>query len=497
MTPEGRIRCTPAPLVDDPASLASLAPPGRHALLFTSAPGSGGASFNRYTVAAIAPVLVLEPDAAGKGLRVGPPVGGGCCFSNPSEAIGNALNALAACPTAELPFSDAHLPFTGGLAGYAGYEAFRAEGRRACRPAKGREVGGGGLPGLWFGLYPAVWVADHLRGRAWWIVRPTGDESADASRRSEETLREWIGRGVPGDGVVRGVTRGSEVTGDWRERGWELSLDRGAHAEAVARIQEYLRAGDAYQVNLTVRHRRAFPQERHPDLFGEIHRSNPAAYGAWIDGGGWALISNSPELLLDLRPDGRIQTDPIKGTIARAGNGTRDTAADESGRAALLASAKDRAEHLMIVDLERNDLGRVCRPGSVRVDPFMRIETLPGLFHMVSSVRGRVRPGVGIGEVLAAVMPGGSVTGAPKLRACEIIDELEPCGRGPYTGGVGWITPEGTARMNVAIRTLALAGGYADLHTGGAIVADSAAGTEWEECRAKGEALARAVWKLV
>ncbi|MBI3735381.1 anthranilate synthase component I family protein [Candidatus Sumerlaeota bacterium] len=268
---------------------------------------------------------------------------------------------------------------------------------------------------------------------------------------------------------------------DWRSD-WTPSLDPSQYKGAVERILEYIRAGDVYQANLTIRYRREFHAAPHL-LFSQLLRTNPAPFSTFIQADDWAVAGSSPELLLDLRRDGSLQTRPIKGTISRSEN---------DGAKRLLASAKDRAEHLMIVDLERNDLGKVCEFGSVYVDPMMRIESYAGLHHMVSSVRGRIRAGLSPADALAALFPGGSVTGAPKIRAMEIIHELEPVPRGIYTGAIGWITPEGESRMSLAIRTMTCHDGIVDLHVGGGIVADSDPEKEAEECALKGRAMARA-----
>jgi para-aminobenzoate synthetase component 1 len=185
-----------------------------------------------------------------------------------------------------------------------------------------------------------------------------------------------------------------------------------------------------------------------------------------------------------LAPDGRVETRPIKGTRPRGIDATADTAA----RVALAASAKDRAEHVMIVDLERNDLGRVCETGTIAVEGLLRVVELPTLFHLVSTVRGRLRPGIGLDGLLHATFPGGSVTGAPKRRAMEIIEELEPVRRGIYTGATGWLGAAGDLDLAVAIRTATVAAGQLSLSVGGGIVADSDPVAEWEETEVKARA---------
>jgi anthranilate/para-aminobenzoate synthase component I len=261
------------------------------------------------------------------------------------------------------------------------------------------------------------------------------------------------------------------------------------YLDGVRRVLEYLRAGDAYQVNLA-RRLSASCQDGDPVwLAATLRQRAPAPHAAWIaaaDGGGY-LVGNSPERFLAVGADGAVETRPIKGTRPRAGTGD----ADRAGAAALAASEKDRAEHVMIVDLERNDLGRVCRTGSVEVGAVARVVALPTVFHLVSTVRGRLRPGVGLAALLAATFPGGSITGAPKRRAMQIIDELEPVPRGPYTGATGWLGAAGDLDLAVAIRTALVAGGRLSLSVGGGVVIDSTPESELAETEVKARAFAR------
>jgi para-aminobenzoate synthetase component 1 len=344
------------------------------------------------------------------------------------------------------------------------------------------------MPELWLGLYPRIYVADHGRREAWLASRPAACEAPRAAARRREALEAWIEAACALSRRPEPRAAAEEPRGDWRET-WEPSLNPGRYRRAVARILEYLRAGDAYQVNLTVRYRRTARADPRR-IFASLLEVNPAPFSAMILGEGWAALSSSPELFLDLGPRGTLQTRPIKGTRARGAGAEARSAAGEE---ALLASEKDRAEHVMIVDLERNDVGGVARYGTVRVEPFLAVERFPGLDHLVSTVSGRMRPGLGIADALAALFPGGSVTGAPKIRAMEIIHELEPAPRGLYCGALGWIAPEGEARLNLPIRTMAWREGRLDLHVGGGIVADSDPEAEDAECRVKGEAIARAV----
>jgi para-aminobenzoate synthetase component 1 len=260
--------------------------------------------------------------------------------------------------------------------------------------------------------------------------------------------------------------------------------------DGVRRVLEYLRAGDAYQVNLSRRLSATCgaPAPAAVLLAAALRARAPAPHAAMIvsaDGDG-ALVGNSPERFLAVAADGAVETRPIKGTRSRG-----DTpAADGEAAAALAASAKDRAEHVMIVDLERNDLGRVCRTGSVHVASLARLVALPTVFHMVSTVAGRLRPDVGLAALLEATFPGGSITGAPKRRAMQIIDELEPAPRGAYTGATGWLGAAGDLDLAIAIRTAVLRAGRLSLAVGGGVVADSTPEGELAETEVKARAFA-------
>jgi para-aminobenzoate synthetase component 1 len=255
------------------------------------------------------------------------------------------------------------------------------------------------------------------------------------------------------------------------------SLDRVDHAAACARILELLEAGECYQVNLT--RRLGAPRTPDPlDLYDALARANPAPYAGVcaFDDLDLAFVSASPELFLRIEPgtDGtrQVETRPIKGTAADA--------------AALAASTKDRAENVMIVDLARNDLGRVCEYGSIAVPSLCEIEHHPGLFHLVSTVTGQLRPDVDLADVVRATFPPASVTGAPKPRVLQAIEDLEPVRRGIYCGAVGWVDADhDRAELAVAIRTFTITRGQTSLGVGGGIVADSQAADEWAETELK------------
>jgi aminodeoxychorismate synthase component I len=265
------------------------------------------------------------------------------------------------------------------------------------------------------------------------------------------------------------------------------AFDRDAYRRAIARIHDYLRAGDVYQVNLTQPFTTALAAPAWA-LHVRLAQPRPAPYAAYLDLGDAQVVASSPEMLLRRRGD-TVETRPIKGTRPRGPDPARDAAlADE-----LVADPKERAEHVMIVDLERNDLGRVAVPGSVRVDRHAAVESHPTVHHLVSRVTARLRPDVGWGELLTATFPGGSITGAPKRRAMEIIADLEVAPRGVYTGALGLVDPRGDCELGLPIRTGVVRDGVLAYHAGGGIVADSDADRELDECWLKTAAVRAAL----
>ncbi|MEY4965540.1 MAG: hypothetical protein RL274_1123 [Pseudomonadota bacterium] len=256
-----------------------------------------------------------------------------------------------------------------------------------------------------------------------------------------------------------------------------LEWDAAAYGARFAAVKDYIAAGDIYQANLSFRAHFAFLGEPRA-LYEQLRAQSGAPHCGFVDDGARQILSLSPELFFDLSPDGRLTTRPMKGTISRSGS-------DEAERAQLSASVKDRAENLMIVDLIRNDLSRIAEGGSVEVSDLFRIETYPTLHTMVSTVTAQKRDDVSATDILRALFPCGSVTGAPKIRAMEILHELETSPRQAYCGAIGHFAPDGSARFNVAIRTLAIAGNEGELGIGGGVVQDSQLESEYAECLLK------------
>ena len=264
------------------------------------------------------------------------------------------------------------------------------------------------------------------------------------------------------------------------------SLGREAYLRAVARVKEHIARGDVYQANLTQRFDALFDADPWA-LYRAIARATPAPRSAYVEVPGLALASVSPEIFVDVDRDGRAETRPIKGTRPRGA--TRDD--DALAAAELLASAKDRAELVMIVDVLRNDFGRVARTGSVAVPELLQLRSYAAVHHLVARVVAELRDGVTPGELLAAVFPGGSITGAPKERAIELLRELEPCPRGLYSGGLLWFDDDGSMASSILIRSAIVTGGRVHIGAGGGVTADSEPEEEWSEANAKARALTR------
>jgi para-aminobenzoate synthetase component 1 len=425
---------------------------------------------------ALPPRLLLEGLGDGAGVRLleaGGPEGWGSLPGAP----GPLRSLLGANPDAE---------FRGGLASLQ--EALAWLGADADRPGHEQLLIGHvayelgweldrlaaptksppNTPEVCLGGYRAVYVFDPLRGEA----RIVGSDLR-AVRRLEARIREAAQSGPPRALVDLPSAR-------------PRSSDR-EYLDSVRAIQAWIRAGDVYQVNLARRlDMEPVPRASLPRVFAALSSLAPAPFGAYLDSGDHAVLSNSPERFL--RVVGRhVETCPIKGTRPRGRTPEEDSwlAKDLAG------SPKDRAEHVMIVDLERNDLGRVCETGSVRVARLAALRSYPTVHHLVSSVQGVLRGTADHSALLRATFPGGSITGAPKLRAMEIIDSLEPVARGVYTGAIGRIDAAGGMDLSIAIRTAVAEGERLSLHVGGGIVADSDPEAELQETRDKAAAFAR------
>lgn len=371
---------------------------------------------------------------------------------------------LLAGERAAAPASD--WPASGGVIGYFGYEV----GRKGAGLPAAKAGTTAFMPEVALGLYPWTIVVDHVERRAA-LTSLEAFSEADALALRARLLAASQRRLRPFE--VRGPIAST--------------LERAAYLPRARKVLDYIEAGDCYQANLT----REFSAPCSGDpwtFYRHLHDINPAPMGAYLEYPFGAVLSSSPERFLVVEGR-RALTQPIKGTRRRRA----DPAEDAAAAAELVASAKDRAENVMIVDLLRNDFGRVCETGSVRVSGLCELESFATVHHLVSTVSGTLAPESDALDLLAACFPGGSITGAPKRRAMQIIDELEPHRREVYCGAIGYLAPGGRLDMNIPIRTTLVARGELRFYAGGGIVADSTPEDEFEETETKIAAIRRAI----
>jgi len=427
--------------------------------------------------------------------------------SNPWHLLNTLLARCELLEGLDLPFP------LGGVFGYWGYDLRYFIEPRLPRRAVERLA----LPDIHLGFYASLVVFDHHLARSWIVSTGLTAGGVRSEAAAEEALAFWSGQLAqpPNSAWVerdRWTVRRREQQVYATERGPDpdlprprapsrppgeaasdpvvrprqtatpsTTLDRTRFMAQVRRAQRYIQAGDIYQVNLAQRLTLPLALDG-LELFRALTASSPMPYAAWLDGGSFEVVSGSPELFLRMS-GAEVVTRPIKGTRPRSPEPDRDTQLAFE----LQTSAKEMAELVMITDLLRNDLGRVCEYGSIHVPELARLERYAYVQHLVSTVGGRLRAGVSHLDALAACFPGGSVTGAPKVRAMEIIDELEPVGRGPYTGCLGYLGFNRESQLSIIIRTALLTGKAVYFHTGAGIVADSEPEAEFEETQAKAQ----------
>lgn len=370
------------------------------------------------------------------------------------------------------------VPFQTGAVGWLGYDlAHHLE--HLPHPARDDLA----LPDLMLGFYDAVLAFDLHARRAWALSSGMPETAPEAAmHRRQARLAELLAR-------LEGAAPPALPDGGAAEVAIRSNVTRSAYEAAVQRVVDYILAGDIFQANLAQRFLAELPDGLDPfGLYLRLRRRNPAPFAAYLDLGEVVLASASPERFLALR-DGRVETRPIKGTRPRGATPEEDARQAQ----ALLASAKDRAENVMIVDLLRNDLSRVCRDHTVLTPEICVLESFATVHHLVSTVTGALKAGMDAVDLLRATFPGGSITGAPKIRAMEIIAELEPTRRGPYCGAIGWLGFDGWMDTSITIRTFALKGRMVAFQAGGGIVADSEPAAEYEETLAKARALIEAL----
>ncbi len=389
------------------------------------------------------------------------------------QAWMEALQSYRLAPLPDLP------PFQGGLAGWVGYEL-----AHSLEKIPFPRWDDGMMPDYCIGLYDWVLAFDHLREQSWIIASgwPGRDakERQHRARQRVEQVRQWLnaGSGFTSDNMepTQQSGRGCPNYPVPGVQGVCSNFSREGYLQAIERVLEYIRAGDCFQVNLAQRLR--LPAHWTPlQVYAHMRERNPSPFGGLMLAPEWAVISASPERFLQAQASGVIETRPIKGTRSR---GTTP-ASDHARAVELVQSPKDRAENIMIVDLLRNDLGRSCVYGSVQVKQLCQVESFPTVHHLVSVVQGQLRPDCSAMECFQRAYPGGSITGAPKVRAMEIITELEPTVRGPYCGSMGYWSFTGAMDTNILIRTVTSHQGYWYFPVGGGIVADSDPESEYEE----------------
>nr|WP_144446202.1 aminodeoxychorismate synthase component I [Halorhodospira halophila] len=406
--------------------------------------GHGGCAGARYDILVARPTVTLIAAGGQTTIRRGERVERR--HGDPLAHLAAELDALGPLPV------DPRWPFTGGAVGYFGYDlGRRLMGVPGADPA---------LPEMAVGIYEHAVITDHRH-----------ECSTAVGRRLDEA---WLA-----DVACRRETGARPQP--WSTAGPVLrEPDADGYAAAFRRVQGYLHAGDCYQVNLARRF--SVPCCGDPQAaYLALRAASSAPFAAWLRFPGGDVLSLSPERFLHIDGDGRVTTEPIKGTRPRF----TDPAEDEAARRDLLGSAKDRAENVMIVDLLRNDLGKGCEVGSVRVPSLCRAERFASVHHLVSTVTGRLAPGRRATDLLRDCLPGGSITGAPKRRAMEIITELEPGPRGVYCGAIGYLGLDGRMDTSIAIRTATCSDGSMTYWAGGGVVADSTAAAELQETEDK------------
>lgn len=380
----------------------------------------------------------------------------------PLDSFFSRLDAAYAQEHKEVGAQQLDVPYIGGWFVYLGYELAGAVEPGLHLPSASECMP---VAGAW--RCPCAFILDHHTSEAWIVA-----ETASELQQLTELIASFEARGKP------------QEASPAQPAAANLHLDvedPRRYREAVACIQQYILDGDVFQVNLSRAWRGVSQQPLDPHrLYQQLRQANPAPFACLCKIGEEWVLSSSPERLVEMSGD-RVQTRPIAGTRPRSSENETDRALGEE----LLLHPKERAEHVMLIDLERNDLGRVCRPGSIHVSELMVLESHAHVHHIVSNIRGRLSPATTPGEVIQAVFPGGTITGCPKVRCMEIIAELEAVGRAYYTGSLGYLSRHGHMDLNILIRTLTLRGRRLGFRTGAGIVADSDPGREVEETVAK------------
>ena len=444
---------------------------GRYAFLLESI--EGGAARGRYSVIGLLPDLVWRC-VAGQAA-----ISRGGAFEADSRAALDSLRALIA--DSRLPLADGLPPMTAGLFGYLGYDMVRQMERLPDAPDDDL-----GLPEAVL-LRPSLFaIFDNVRDELT-LAAPVRDSDEAAATALLDRARAALALPLPLNAPsLHAPGLHAPDAGELEPREPRANFTRAGFEAAVATIQEYIAAGDAFQVVPSQRFSVGFGLPPFA-LYRALRRINPSPFLFFLDFDGFSLVGSSPEVLVRLR-DGEVTVRPLAGTRARGADPQEDRRlADE-----LLADPKERAEHLMLIDLARHDVGRVAEIGSVRVSESFAIERFSHVMHISSTVQGRLRPGLAALDALIAGFPAGTLTGAPKIRAMQIIDELEPTRRGPYGGCIGYFGADGSMDTCIGLRMAVVKGRMMHVQAGCGVVADSVPASEYEETRQKARALLRA-----
>jgi len=406
-------------------------------------------------------------------------------FGNPFDVLDRLLELykLDHCP--------APVPFLGGAVGYFGYDLCHYIERLPSTAVDDLK-----LPESYFAFYDAIFAFDHLEEQAYLITTGFPElEEGQRLRRARtklEELKKWLYAASPIQETSlpqsKNLAEGEfQYTLENKKFLLKSNFTHDEYIKAVERVREYIAAGDVFQVNLSQRFESDLSYPPY-ELYKRLRKVNPAPFASYLNFQGVTIVSASPERFLKVQGD-LVETRPVKGTRPRG----RGPFEDESLAQELTKSIKDRAENVMIVDLERNDLGRVCRYGTVKVTELAILETFPTVFHLTSTIVGSLRRGKSNIDLLKASFPGGSITGAPKIRAIEIIDEIEPTKRSVYTGSIGYLSFNEDLDINIVIRTFLIKEGKAYFQVGGGIIYDSDSEAEYMETLDKAKALIQAL----
>ncbi|MHC4563272.1 MAG: anthranilate synthase component I [Planctomycetota bacterium] len=432
----------------------------------------GGERIARYSFAGADPFLTFT--VRGDQIAIRRPGGEETVTStNPLVELAGLLDGYTHVHHSGLP------RFTGGLVGYAAYDMIRYYENLPNAPADDRN-----LPDLAFGLYRSMVIFDHVSKTIKVVCNAhVADDPGDAYRQATEEIERLIARLQEGAGTAVG-----EITMvGLPQKPFQSNMTRDQYEDVVRRCKEYITAGDIFQV--VPSQRLCVETSAKPfDIYRALRVVNPSPYMFVLTTPDVTLVGSSPEILCRVE-DGIVTNRPLAGTRRRGATEEEDEALE----AELLADPKERAEHIMLVDLARNDVGRVAEPNSVELSDLMAVERYSHVMHIVSDVKGKLAEGMTAFDALEATLPVGTVSGAPKIRAMEIIDECEPTRRGPYAGAVGYVDFSGNMDTCIALRTMVICGGKVYLQAGGGVVADSVPASEYEETINKAKALLKAI----